>query len=460
MSLLRVTAFVFALLFLQITLFANSFEYLKRSSQKSGPTIAVIGYQSEAGNAGVHALSQIATWEISRGTLVVFRESDSSELIHKKQIARLGNRSQWTESVNKILEEVKPDWVIQLSESFDAKSLISESHGSTIYGQGNVANLPKLVSEMSRAAEVAGLKDEPKWKHHILEMKDVELPQMISVVTSAKHPQKRRLWVRSRQQRAAVHELLSRLEMRAEGSSYDDIMPNHREQGKIRLAIYHGPGAVSSSGHDPVWIQHTLRFVPGFQTSLIGPVEIQAGKLSQFDVLLVGGGLSNRQSKGLGRRGRDSIKKFVKAGGGYVGICAGMFLACSSSDYRLGLLPIDSASCSGIGKIKLDFDADREIQIKGTYPAKFSGGPVKVRKLDPSEKNVKILAYFRSEPLEKTTSRKLTDSPAIVSGNYGKGRVLLFSPHCERAPGPRSAFVNAIHWAAKSKDSPRSDRGS
>lgn len=460
MRFLQIAVFVFVVVFIHINSFANSVEYHIRSSQNSGPTVVVIGYPSEAGNAGVHSVSQIANWEITRGTLFVLRESHSSKLLHDKPIARLGKSSQWAESVDKVLKEVKPDWIIQLSESFDAKSLITESHGSTIYGKGNAVELPELVSAMSRAVEAMRMQDEPKWTHHVLEMGDSGSQQTISVVTSAKHPTQRRLWVRSRQQRAAVHELLSKLEMRGPDSSQDDLMPTHREQGNVRLAIYHGPGAVSSSGHDPVWIQHTLNQKPDFQTSLIGPAEIQAGKLSQFDVLLVGGGLSNRQSKGLGSRGRESIKKFVKGGGGYVGVCAGMFLACSASDYRLGLLPVDSASSSGVGKVKLDFDADTEINFKGLFPAKFSGGPAKVRKLDPDDESIRILAYYRSEPLDKTTSRKLTDTPAIVSGKYGKGRVLLFSPHCERAPGPRSAFVNAIRWAAKSELPPRSKSGS
>ncbi len=427
---------------------ASPVEYLQQTSDEPGPVVAVVGMSADVGDAGVRAARQIAHWKITRGSLVVILDANpTSKLLQQKQ-RRLGKQSRLGASTAQVLENVKPDWLIELTESFDAHSLIAEAEGAQVLGAGDAKAMPQLLSAMRAAAQKAGTGEEPRWESRVVEEAATENASRIVVVTSAKDPLERRVWSRTRQQRAAVHAMLIQLQMRPVDSSPDELMPEEREAGRIRVAIYQGPGAVSSSGHDPVWIQQTLDALPDLQTALVGPAEIQAGGLSRFDVLLVGGGLSNRQARGLGAKGRAAIVRFVEAGGGYVGICAGMFLASSDSDSRLHLLPIDVAGSSGVGKVKLDFQAKDEIRVRGTHPAKFSGGPVEVRLQQQADESVKILAWFRSEPKDKKTSRILTDTPAIVSGRHGQGRVFLFSPHCERYPGPRAAFHNALRWAA------------
>ncbi|WP_417378259.1 BPL-N domain-containing protein [Gimesia sp.] len=426
---------------------ASPVEYLQKTSDQPGPVVAVMGVSADVGDAGVRAAQQVAHWKITRGSLVVILDVNARPGLLQQKQDRLGQQSQWGESVEQVLQQVKPDWVVELTESFDAHSLIPEAEGSRVLGAGDTKRMPPLLVSMAAAAQTAATDEEPHWESLLVAKQAADEPSRLVVVTSAKDPGERRVWYRTRQQRAAVHALLTELQMRPVASSLDEMMPAEREAGRIRVAIYQGPGAVSSSGHDPVWIQRTLEALPDFQTALIGPTEIQAGALSRYDVLLVGGGLSNRQSRGLGQNGRAAIVRFVESGGGYVGICAGMFLASSDSDSKLHLLPIDVAGSSGVGKVKLDFQAHDEIRVKGLYPAKFSGGPVKVRKQKEADENIKILAWFRSEPKEKKTSSTLTDTPAIVSGRHGQGRVFLFSPHCERYPGPRSAFQNALRWA-------------
>ncbi|QDV16315.1 hypothetical protein Pan153_09420 [Gimesia panareensis] len=447
-SLLTGMTFYLALFLLTAGVAASPVEYLQQTSDRPGPVVAVVGLSADAGDAGMRAAQQIAHWKITCGSLtVIMRANPTSGLLQQKRVS-LGKQSRQGESVEQVLQEIKPDWVIELTESFDAHSLIAEAEGAQVLGAGDEKAMPQLLVSMAVAAQKAGTGEEPRWESRLVEDLATEKASRIVVVTSAKDPRERREWYRTRQQRAAVHALLKQLQLRPPDSSPDELMPAEREAGRIRVAIYQGPGAVSSSGHDPVWIQHTLEALPDFQTALIGPTDIQAGGLSRFDVLLVGGGLSNRQARGLGAEGRAAIVRFVESGGGYVGICAGMFLASSDSETRLHLLPIDVTGSSGIGKVKLDFQAKDEIRVQGTHPAKFSGGPVEVRLQQEADESVKILAWFRSEPKDKKTSRTLTDTPAIVSGSHGQGRVFVFSPHCERYPGPRAAFHNALRWAA------------
>ena len=58
-----------------------------------------------------------------------------------------------------------------------------------------------------------------------------------------------------------------------------------------------------------------------------GLITVSAGVLDRFDVLIQPGGSGSAQAKALEEEGRDKIRKFVDGGGGYLGICAGSYLA-------------------------------------------------------------------------------------------------------------------------------------
>ncbi|MFM8468785.1 MAG: hypothetical protein ACKODH_02260 [Limisphaerales bacterium] len=42
----------------------------------------------------------------------------------------------------------------------------------------------------------------------------------------------------------------------------------------------------------------------------------------------------------------------------------------------------------------------------------------------------------------------MVNSPAIVAGNCGKGRVLVSSPHPEQTPGLEHFVPKAVRWVA------------
>ena len=50
------------------------------------------------------------------------------------------------------------------------------------------------------------------------------------------------------------------------------------------------------------------------------------------------GGSGSRQANTIGLAGRENVQRFVKAGGGYVGICAGAYLACAGFNWGIGIL--------------------------------------------------------------------------------------------------------------------------
>ena len=69
----------------------------------------------------------------------------------------------------------------------------------------------------------------------------------------------------------------------------------------------------------------------------IHPADIREGALDQFDLVLFPGGSGSKQAEGLNKAGREDVKKFVRKGGGYIGICAGSYLATSHYKWSLGV---------------------------------------------------------------------------------------------------------------------------
>ena len=60
------------------------------------------------------------------------------------------------------------------------------------------------------------------------------------------------------------------------------------------------------------------------------------------------------------------------------------------------------------------------------------------------------LAYFRSEqvlyPPQKGT---MINSPAIVMGQFGKGKVIAISPHPEKSSGLKKMIAQSVRAVAK-----------
>ncbi len=66
--------------------------------------------------------------------------------------------------------------------------------------------------------------------------------------------------------------------------------------------------------------------------------DIRAGKLAEYDVVIHPGGSGSKQAKGLEEAGREQVRAFVEAGGGYLGICAGSYLASNNYSWSLNIL--------------------------------------------------------------------------------------------------------------------------
>ena len=150
--------------------------------------------------------------------------------------------------------------------------------------------------------------------------------------------------------------------------------------------------------------------------------DVRSGGLNKCSLLIVPGGYTARCIDGLGAEGLERIREFVADGGGYIGICAGAYIAARRVEVPghprgLGIIEIENVRSAGTG-VRAIFvtqpdhpiveGCERELQIW------YQNGP-----LIEAGEGVETLAVYED------------GSAAIVCSTYGKGRVVIFSPHPE-----------------------------
>lgn len=220
-----------------------------------------------------------------------------------------------------------------------------------------------------------------------------------------------------------------------------------------RVAIYdHSDGSANGP-------KNLIRFLTadnGFLCQRISPSEIRDGRLSDFDALVMPGGSGSLQAKKLEERGRAAVQDFVRKGGGYIGICAGSYLASSHYDWSLDLVNARvwdrSHWARGQGTVTLGITSPGQ-QVLNTDSTEvdvyYGQGPLLVPDNDPDLPGYEVLARYVSEVAEKGAQPgAMSGTHAIIRSVFGAGRVICFSPHPEKLDGPNGLMLHGVRWAA------------
>ncbi len=237
-------------------------------------------------------------------------------------------------------------------------------------------------------------------------------------------------------------------------ANYPDAADTPRQTIPLRVAIYdHSTGTANG----PKNLLRILSPAAGFSAKRISPEQIRAGKLTEFDILIMPGGSGSKQSRMLEESGRDLVREFVDNGGGYVGICAGSYLASSHYTWSLDLINSkvwDRAHWArGTGKVTLGMSSRGQAALQhdaATAEVYYGQGPLLVPGNDDKLPSYEVLAVFNSEIATKgAVAESMIDTHAIIRSTFGKGRVICFSPHPETASGPNHLIEAGVRWAGK-----------
>lgn len=223
----------------------------------------------------------------------------------------------------------------------------------------------------------------------------------------------------------------------------------------LRIGVFLRADNAGSTANYQAFVQRASG-LPGTTITPVAPEDFSRVDLSVFDVLVFPGGSPASQGRSIGESGRAAIRRYVENGGGYLGICAGAFLATSSYPWSLGILNARIVAPNnwirGRGEAEVQF-SDEGRALLGDYapamPMVYINGPI----LEPMGRSdlpsYTVAAWYRSEIAENNTPRNvMVNSPAFVHSTYGRGRIFAISPHPEVTPGLENIVPRVLMWLA------------
>jgi glutamine amidotransferase-like uncharacterized protein len=222
----------------------------------------------------------------------------------------------------------------------------------------------------------------------------------------------------------------------------------------IEVAVYTGAGVSNKSRSAMVAV---LSQQPRLKLRDITADEIRLGRLADVKVLIHAGGSGSQQGRSLGAEGRRQVREFIRRGGGFVGICAGAYLATCDYDWSLRVLDakvVDRQHWNrGFGYVDIGL-TPRARQLLGIDRSRVSiyyhQGPLLAPAENPDIPDYDNLAKFETEIAQNGAPPGIMlGQTAIAAGVYDQGRVCCFSPHPERTDGLEKMLLRAATWVAR-----------
>jgi glutamine amidotransferase-like uncharacterized protein len=244
---------------------------------------------------------------------------------------------------------------------------------------------------------------------------------------------------------------------------FDNLNVNRKKCNCLNIAIY-----VKNDTAIDLNVKRILDNEPSFSWQPITAQQIRDGEIGRFDVIIFAGGSGTEMWQNLESDGRKHVRNFIKNGGGYLGICAGAFLA-STGKTGLGLINADVVTgqvyITGFGyvdaAVRVADDVDLELtdfgcqlfdksaqKILPSIP--YRGGPIFKQAHRDYLPEFITLATFKTETAIHDFQRNtMINSPAIIVAQYGNGAASAISPHLEFEPKYDDMIKKIIQATAK-----------
>ncbi|TWT35017.1 hypothetical protein KOR42_53100 [Thalassoglobus neptunius] len=456
-------------------------------SDEDGPTVLVTGGMHGNEPAGSAAAGQIRHWNIARGKLVVIPSLNRLGLdaemrwfpVHRNdrslrdlnrnfpKLENLQPRTLLCETVWEFVESERPDFVFDLHEGFDFPTSNSKSVGSSVIfspsdEQHHLAQ--KMLDAVNETVDDDTRRFVPLSRNGAAQGSLVRacadvlgVRSFILETTFKEQP----LSFRTFQHRVMVSTALKEIGLLDSDST--DRMTSSLEHHRLSVGLFDAAGTTAKG------LKNVSQSFDSeeFELVRIGPHDLSASTLSQFDVLIFPGGSGSRQGRAIGSDGREAIRKFVKDGGGVIGICAGAYLCSAHYDWSLHIINTsvfnETIEIPGVGRKSMWYrggpsDVEMELTSEGEeifsqsnrLDVRYQNGPIMDVGPDDHLPEWTPLAWFRSEVVRyEPQEGTMIDSPAIIAAPFGNGRVMCISPHPEATPGLENIITEAVKWSAQ-----------
>ncbi|MAE45891.1 MAG: hypothetical protein CMJ86_03270 [Planctomycetes bacterium] len=443
-------------------------------SRAEGPCVLIVGGMHGNEPSGAAAAEQISTWDIKAGTLIIVPRANVLALnANQRRTPGLKGEAGDLNRAFPLQDEVRaglatdiwslvttyePDWVIDLHEGFDFHRSNSKSVGSSVIHSNHDqarALAKKIIATVDATIDKPGQRFDRiqtqvagSLARAAFEAKGI--PSIIIETTTKLHV----LSYRVRQHRLAVFTLLQDLGLGP--SPANTLIGPNAPKHSLRVAVFDGSGTGKNSARH---MRSIIATAPDCLVRPIGSHDIRAGALDQFQVIVHPGGSGSAQAKALGESGRAAEIQFVRQGGGYLGVCAGAYLAACNYDWSLGLLDakvIDREHWRrGTGSIPVEWTplGKKSLGPRSTaaqslhFEIQYANGPIFLPAQEPHLKDFEPLLIYRGEVTQNgAPSGIMPGTPAIIRSTFGKGRAMAFSPHPEKTKGHHALLVNSLEW--------------
>lgn len=440
-----------------------------------GPTVVITAGLHGDEPAGSLAADQIRHWPVTRGKMVVLPRANAAALKAGKRLTpgaepAEGNlnrnfpsaadeaaRGALASDLWACVARQRPDWLVDLHEGSDFNRQTNSSVGSSVIAgatpearEAAAAMQAAVNATVTNAARHFTLLGPPVAGSLARAAGDRLGAHALIVETTSKDQP---LSLRARQHRILAHSLLSRLGMVDAHVTPDRMTARGGRGGEpVRVAVYDDGGTGGVGGRRVE--EQASQQLGAYVCRMCGD-DVRGGALEGFDVVVFPGGSGSREAGSLGEDGRERVRVFVEQGGGYIGICAGAYLALCNDSWGLRILDAKTVTPlwrRGVAEVKLELtEPGRRILggRDGAFDCHYANGPCITPGNQADIPDYDTLAWFRSEVAEHgAPAGIMSNSPAIVAGRYGKGRVFCSSPHPEQTAGLEALLPRAVAWAS------------
>ena len=225
---------------------------------------------------------------------------------------------------------------------------------------------------------------------------------------------------------------------------------------KIKTGFYIDKG---SRGGGVIHLARLLTYSPQIELTLLKGEDLRKGKLDGLDMIVMPGGSSQLQMESMGPAGVKALQDFVRKGGLYVGICAGFHITLNRPE-RAQLMPYtyirEAVGARGDVLIELTKEAQKMLDVKQKkYMVRYSRGPV-AKAAQWNKGACKTLALYKSSigPLNRA-GKSFFNTPAMIAGTYGKGKVIATSFHPEYKLDTYDLFAGCVYVVSGIKITPQ-----
>lgn len=220
-----------------------------------------------------------------------------------------------------------------------------------------------------------------------------------------------------------------------------------KQAQRIKTGFYVERG---SQGSGVLYWARLLTYSPQLDVVLLEGEDIREGKLDGLQLLMIPGGNSRLQCELMKPEGVEKLRKFVADGGSYVGVCAGFHCTLNRPE-RLQLLPFEydepKVGNQAIVAVDLSEKGGKLLGVPAKrYMMRYSHGPVARPGKQPGEGWGEVLGVYKSTvgPIGKRGG-DFFDTPAIIHGRFGKGKVIATSFHPESLEATHDFALGCVY---------------